>query len=218
MKNIFKYKKTIIGAVGILLIVCIPAATWLQARAYTAKADKTYDAAYLVCGARAQNERIKILIDWINDQAAANRTPPVILIGSDPQKSLWCRRHQTNHTVTAWAVEKLDTITKQDNPPPALITIPGNFSTTDGEMIVLADYLRNNPQIKSIALATSPYHARRSLQRLQEHSDENLIISIIPAAPKLRNRNPIIVMIEYLKIVRDKSGLSHAPLISRKKK
>ncbi len=338
--RISKFKRFSISAfisTLLLIIICGPAATWLQSQKQWASPMKQWDAIYLVCGARAQNNRIKALSIWWNqmpgvgDQRSevrkcsgevaprqratgentnsphapqyisryARDIPPIsrdlplspcssfivhrssfslplILIGNDPQKSLWCRKHQTNHTVSAWAVEKISDLrfsnidnavldnhpqycsryeaafqyqrpqahsacstththaiynlsaTSSTNQPisPAtmrsfgagthqLLVIPGTFSNTDGEMQVLAAYLKIHPEINSIALVTSRYHARRAQQRLRDHLDQDITIGIIPGIKRFNNRNPITVIIEYLKIIRDNLGLSHSPIISR---
>ena len=269
-----------------MLIICWPAATWLQSKKQWASPEKPWDAIYLVCGARAQNNRIKALDLWmqqrsevggqrsavrgqgsyisyiarnerniqtiasplstnqqstiplpINSSTITYQPLPSILIGNDPQKGLWCRKHQTNHTVSAWAVEKISdlrfeisnnallTTNHQQKSFPItpstinhqLLVIPGSFSNTDGEMQVLANYLAKHAEIESIALVTSRYHARRAQQRLEEHLDYHITIGIIPGIERINNRNPIIVILEYLKIARDKLGLSHAPIISRPK-
>jgi len=215
MKYILKYKKSIAAAALIMLVICLPAATWLQVHKQQASPGKRWDAVYLVCGASAQNRRIQMLEQWYAESLNSESHPaPLILIGTDLQKSLWCRIHQTNHTVTAWAIEKISAPELPTAAHPSVV-IPGKFSTTDGEMIVLADWLKKHPEIKSIALVTSRYHARRALQRLQAHASPKLTIGIVPGAARWKNRSPLTVVLEYLKILRDKWGLSHAPIISR---
>ena len=52
-----------------LLIICWPAATWLQSRKQWASPENQWDAIYLVCGARAQNNRIKALDLWMKQRS-----------------------------------------------------------------------------------------------------------------------------------------------------
>jgi hypothetical protein len=215
MRCILKYKYWAIGLAVILLIICLPAATWLQVHKQQALPEKQWDAVYLVCGASARNSRIQALEKWYTETLNSASPPaPLILIGTDSQKSLWCGRHQTNHTVTAWAVENISDLKLTDNEHPSII-IPGKFSTTAGEMVVLADWLKKHPEIESIALVTSRYHARRALQRLKAHVSPKLTIGIIPGVAGWHNRSPLTVILEYLKIIRDSLGLSDAPIISR---
>lgn len=191
-----------------LLVLCGPAATWLQSREAWAVPMRDWGAVYLVCGARAQDRRIQALLAWLPSYNAADAPSPVILIGNDPQKSLWCHSHQTNHTRTAWAVEKLaSTVTLP------LAVIPGSFHNTDGEMQALAAYLQQHTNITSVAMVTSRFHARRLLQRYHTHIGDHPPAGIVPGLPRWQNRAPWIVALEYLKLLRDRLGLTH--LISR---
>lgn len=215
MKHILKYKKTIAAATLMPALLCGPAATWLQAHKQQAPPEKKWDAVYLVCGASAQTRRIRALEKWYAEALNSKSRPaPMILVGTDRRKSLWCRRHQTNHTVTAWGIEKISA-PELPTAGHTTVVIRGEFSTTDGEMIVLADWLKKHPEIKSIALVTSRYHARRALQRLRAHASPQLTIGIVPGISRWENRTPPTVVLEYLKILRDKWGLSAAPIISR---
>jgi hypothetical protein len=209
-------KKWVWLAVGLaVLLVCWPGALRLQMRSIRVAPQNNPDAVYLVCGASAQNRRIDALASWLKRHAAAGQSAPTVLIGQDPQKSLWCRTHQTNHTVTVWAFEKLELALAEQPAKPLMLAVPGEFSTTDGEMQALADYLRQHSSISSVALATSRYHARRCYERLQAHAPAGVSIGIIKGKPNWRDYSPITVGLEYAKIWRDRAGLSHAPLISR---
>jgi hypothetical protein len=218
-----------------------PAATWLQSRPSWADTETHVDAVYLVCGARAQARRITALNEWLERNSESQKSKveiapsdssvsdfkirisnsPRILIGNDPQKSLWCREHQTNHTRTGWAVEKLgsrwgstrenghlaDSESQISDLP--ITVVPGHFQNTDGEMIALGSYLKAHPEIQSIALVTSRFHVRRCLQRFHNHTDRALTVQIIPGVPWWENRAPWIVAGELLKMIRDSLHLSH---------
>ena len=205
-----------LGLFATLVLLIWPAASWLQARDYAARPDGSYDALYLVCGARAQSRRVEALANWLTTRQGIGKAPPLVLIGRDPQKSCWCRQHQTNHTVTAWAVERIETALPEFVPQPDIKIVPGSFSNTDGEMQALALYLRDHPEIRRVALVTSRYHARRALLRLRANAPPETDIAVIPGVVRWNNRNPATVLLEYLKILRDAAGLSHTPLISRK--
>ena len=202
-----------------LLLICWPGAGWLQVRKAWITPEADPNAVYLVCGASAQDRRVAALANWLKLHAGStNSTLPIVLIGNDPQKNRWCRQHQTNHTVTAWAIEKLDLALAELPVEYSPVVVPGEFSTTDGEMQALASYLREHSQIESVALVTSRYHARRCLERLQAHISTEVEIGFIRGLHNWRNRSPLRVVSEYLKIWRDRIGLSDMPVISRTNK
>jgi len=224
-------------AAGIVLLLlgglCGPGATWLQIRHEWADPAQQWDAAYLVCGAQAQNRRIAAMTGWLAQTASqasheARAPLPTMLVGNDPYEGLWCRQHQTNHTRTEWAVEKLETwlashtntITHRDAPPShaprstdhsprSPTVVPGEFLNTDGEMIALAKHLEVHPEIQSIALCTSRFHGRRLLQRYRKHIGDHPRVGIIPGVGYWGNRAPWIVLGEYLKLLRDRLGLTN---------
>ncbi len=300
MKHVRRFCIALIAFAAFLAVLCGPAATHLQSRQTWADPADDWDAVYLVCGARAQDRRITALCRWIqrhteirsqkseigsqhpetspilSPHPTSHLPPPTILIGNDPQISLWCRKHQTNHTRSGWALEKLrseiggqrsevkglpspplmDTripatpvdespnnfapnhfaLSQQSTssdpscsipsrsplqssaPRPPTSVVPGNFHNTDGEMAALAAYLKAHPEIHSIALATSRFHSRRLLQRYQKHTGNHPNVGIIPGIAHWENRAPWIVLGEYLKMLRDRLGLtSHLTRSGREK-
>lgn len=206
MKHTRKFCISLLTLTATLLLLCGPAGTWLQSRETWAAPAAHRDAVYLVCGA-SQDRRISALLDWLERrQKTEPRTPNSelrILIGNDPQKSLWCRKHQTNHTKTEWAEEKL-----KAEIGTLLTTVPGSFSNTDGEMAALARHLKVHPEIQSIALVTSRFHARRLLQRYDKHIGQSPTVSLIPGVNYWENRAPWIILGEYAKLLRDQLGLT----------
>ena len=250
MKHVRRFCISLIAFTAFLAVLCGPAATHLQSRDTWADPAEDWDAVYLVCGARAQDRRIRALCRWIQKQAdIRSQKPetgeeikdlplptlhsplPTILVGNDPQKSLWCRQHQTNHTRTGWAEEKLKAeigklklrgeqrarpedgntnISAFCFPISALPrVVPGNFRNTDGEMAALAIYLKAHPEIQSIALTTSRFHGRRLLQRYRKHIGDHPSVGLIPGTPHWENRAPWRVLAEYLKLLRDQLGLTN---------
>jgi len=134
-----------LGALTVaLMLLCGPGATWLQVRHKWANPSEGWDAAYLVCGARAQDRRIAALTKWLS-QPTSHIQHPTILIGNDPQKSLWCRTHQTNHTRTEWAEEKLKAeigkLKLEINSRP----LPPQMDTRGGN--VTGEFLLRNPPV-----------------------------------------------------------------------
>jgi hypothetical protein len=205
MKHIRRALIVALAAIAGVLLLCGPAATWLQSRHTWITPSTQVDAVYIVCGARAQTRRVTALTDWLS-HSESHAPRPTILVGNDPQKSLWCRQHQTNHTVTAWTQERLTTmITSLPSPPPV---VPGTFRNTDGEMVALSAYLQEQPEIQSIALVTSRFHARRCLQRFHTHAETQTTTRVIPGIVWWENRAPWIVAGELLKMVRDNLHLS----------
>lgn len=198
-----------------LVLLGGPAANWLQLPHRQADPAQPWDAVYLVCGARAQQRRIRALIEWL---ARTPSPPPVILVGNDPQRSFWSHDHQRNLTRTEWGVNALEQWHRARyaalDAPPAIQVVPGAFSNTDGEMQALAAFLRRHPY-RRVALVTSRFHARRAVARLENRTPEIFDIAIIPGAPNWENRAPWIVAAEYLKLLRDTLGHAQTPLLSR---
>ena len=205
---------TALAGLAILALLCGPAADRLQMRGRLADPTQPWDAVYLVCGARAQQRRLRALTAWV----ARAPLSTVILVGNDPQPSLWSREHQRNLTRTEWGVEALEVWKRaqygEDAGKPVIHVVPGVFSNTDGEMQALADYLRGSPY-QRVALVTSRFHARRVLERLEAHAPDNIEFAIVQGTPYWENRAPWIVAGEYLKRLRDRLGQSQTPLLTR---
>lgn len=212
-------RRRLIGIAAIVLLAILallygPAADRLQLRDRLADPAQPWDAVYLVCGARAQQRRIRALTAWV----ARTPSPPVILVGNDAQECFWSREHQRNLTRTEWGVAELAEWTRaqygEDADKPAIHVVPGDFGNTDGEMQALADHLRDSPY-RRVALVTSRFHARRAMERLETYAPDNLAFAIVPGIPYWENRAPWIVVAEYLKRLRDTLGHSQTPLLTR---
>ncbi len=212
-------RRRLAGTTAILLLaalalLCGPAADRLQMRHRHSDPAQPWDAVYLVCGARAQQRRIRALTEWV----AHMPTPPVILVGNDPENSFWSREHQRNLTRTEWGVEALTEWTRTQYGPdadtPDIRVVPGTFSNTDGEMLALSAFLRETPYHR-VALVTCPFHARRAMERLEAYAPDHIEFAIIPGTPYWENRAPWIVAAEYLKRLRDALGHSNTPLLTR---
>jgi len=203
-----------VALVAALALLCGPAADWLQMRDCQADPTQSWDAVYLVCGARAQQRRIRALTAWV----AHAPSPPVILVGQDPQQSFWSRKHQRNLTRTEWGIEAMQEWKRaqygEDAVKPVIQVVPGAFSNTDGEMQALSTFLRGTPH-RRVALVTCRFHARRVMERLEKHSPGNIEFAIVPGTPYWENRAPWIVAAEYLKLLRDTLGHSQTPLLTR---
>jgi uncharacterized SAM-binding protein YcdF (DUF218 family) len=206
------HRKYLLGCLALLLALLTllmgPAATALQMRQTTQSDPAQIDAVYLVCGARAQQQRLQALTTWLDQDKSAH---VIIWIGNDTQNSLWSRRHGRNLTRAEWAREH---ISHQQRPNPITI-LPGTFSNTDGEMESLARFLHETPNIQHLALVTSRFHIRRTLKRLAMYAPATTSISSIPTASQWEDRAPWIVAAEWLKILRDHGKLSQHPWFSR---
>jgi hypothetical protein len=212
MKHIKRFSVTILIATVAIGLLCGPGATWLQARHAWIAPTETWDAVYLVCGARAQERRIAALCEWLDKEHDQLKPDLMILVGNDSQKSLWCRKHQTNHTRAEWTVEQLQEQIPSGITPSTkqgITIVSGSFANTDGEMIALACFLDAHPEIEAIALTTSRFHSRRLLQRFRLHAGEDIEVGIVPGISYWENRAPWIVLGEYLKLLRDRLGLTN---------
>jgi hypothetical protein len=213
-----KWHRLLAGFVFVLVLSVAllsgPGATRLQMRDRVADPNQSWDAVYLVCGARAQTRRINALTEWIEKTTS----PPAILVGHDPQPSLWSRKHQRNLTRTEWGVETLKAWKQKmygsSTNNPDIRVVPGHFDNTDGEMQALASFLKHSPY-RRVALITSRFHTRRVASRLAHYAPDNLEFAFIPGLPYWENRAPWIVAIEYLKLLRDALGGAQAPIVSR---
>jgi hypothetical protein len=140
-----------------------------------------------------------------------------VLIGNDSQVGHWCQEHQTNHTRAAWAIEKLEDAPSATARASGFEVVPGAFSSTDGEMQALRDYLAAHPGITRVAMVTCRYHARRTLAGAVRHcAARDRVFGVIPGPVYWENRAPWIVLGEYAKRLRDSLGISHTPGLTRR--
>lgn len=207
----------VISLAMLVLLLAGPAADTLQAKRHTASPAQSWDAVYLVCGARAQPRRLHTLTQWME------HTPPpapLILVGNDDQISLWSRPQQRNLTRAEWGILALEDWRSNHinsyHVAPEIRLVPGAFDNTDGEMQALADTLRHSPEIRRIAIVTSRFHARRALCRLRTYAPPGLTIAVVPGRPHWEDRAPWIVAGEYLKLLRDALGYTRTPFITRR--
>jgi hypothetical protein len=215
--------KTRLAVSGIIIVAAIvalmwPAATWLQRREMWLTDGKLPDAIYLVAGSHDQDRRISGIVSFLAGNEGSLRTRKdgergqpnysiQILIGNDKLKSAWSSEEQRNLAKGEWAVKKLETKSSvkrmRDD---GLITVkimPGQFDNTDGEMTALAAYLKVQPEIRTLALSTSPFHLRRVVWRLKEHLDRDLVVVAVKVQPAWHDRLPWIVAGELGKMTRD---------------
>ncbi|MDI6774428.1 MAG: glycosyltransferase [Verrucomicrobiota bacterium] len=192
-----------------------PAATWLQGREFRPPADAVPDAVYLVAGQRAQDSRVEAVADYANALRARRPAAAVsILIGNDSMRRHWRRDEQRNLSIAEWAARRVCNRLQ----PAARFQcriVPGEFWGTDAEMAALAEDLSRRPEVRSVALVTSAFHARRAVTRLKERAAAGLEIHALAAKGEWRDRAPWVVASELFKLARDGAGLSAAPLITR---
>jgi len=215
-----RLRKAVVYVVGLAVVCGLlagPCGTLLQVRGLRVGASgRAVDAVYLVAGANAQDRRVGGLVEWLKLQDQEGRSAagdPLILIGNDTQISRWSRAHQRNLCMTEWAIEKLYDGRGTTNLP--LAVVPGIFHGTDGEMTALSAFLAGQTHIQHVALLSSPYHLRRCVNRLRSHLTRDVTLSVIPIAGSACDRYPWVVVVEWLKMLRDWAGLSRGPMMSR---
>ena len=142
--------------------------------------------------------------------------PPLILIGNDTTCGRWCRETQRNPIMSEWAARRLnEALTPSGWAGLTPEIVPGLFTGTDGEMEALGRFLHERPDIRSVALVSSPFHLRRLLVRLRRYAPSDLAVFVVAAEGCGRERHPFWVGGELIKLARDRLGLARAPLLSR---
>lgn len=205
------------GVIGIVVLMW-PAATWLQGRELWVRPTDPVDALYLVAGARDQDRRIRGLIQYCKLREVADAGMPVILVSNDREVRYDIPQRYAGRMLVDLAQVKIPALlgcVLEAKTVPDVRSVPGIFYGTDGEMAMLAAYLNGQPAIRRLAVSTSPYHVRRVVLRLQAHQRDDIEIRVIRLRPGWRDRNPVLVLSELVKMVRDALGLSAAPVISR---
>ena len=198
-----KLHLAIIAVVAVIVVLMWPVGTWVQGREYRIGDSIVPDVIYLVAGAKAQNRRVEALKSFLVDRKGQDT--PVVLIGNDVLIGSWSRAQQRNLSMAEHAVEKLGFGE----------IVPGTFGGTDAEMEILAGCLRERSEIQNIALVTSLFHVRRTVDRLNEYADGEINILAIDIEPRCKDRMPWIVLLELGKMARDRMNLSRAQLLSR---
>ena len=208
----------VIAVVGAVILVW-PAATWLQGRELWADPAADIDALYLVAGARDQNRRIFGVVQFCKAREVLGRGPPAVLLGNDQEVRYDIPGFFEGRRLVDLAHVKIPALlgaVLDRGAAPALETVPGVFYGTDGEMAALAEYVRAHPELKRIVITTSPYHVRRVVLRFKTHDTGDAEVRVARIPQRWGDRNPILVLAELMKIIRDALGLSDAPLISRR--
>lgn len=190
-----------------LLVLCGPTATWLQCRSLQTGTDTPVDAVYMLAGERDQDRRVEavalLTASWTNHA-------PIILTGNDHARGRFERNAGRNLMIGEWAVLKLQS-RKADA---ALVN--GVFNGTDGEMRALGVWLAAHPEVKSVALVTSPFHARRTVWRLGHHLNRLLEVTVFLPPEEWRDRAPWTVLAEVAKMARDAAGFENALFLTRR--
>jgi len=208
-----------------------PVGTWLQGRGDWIDPGTVPDAVYLVAGARDQNRRVQAVVDFVHARARRQKDPDsgsgardvrLVLVGNDLQSGAWSPEEQATLTKGKWGVKKLRASLRVSSPPGLqadgvrIVIVPGRFSGTDGEMEALSDYLAGEPALSSVVVVTSPYHVRRTLQRLRHHLRSDVQINALSATETPGDRSPLLMLSELGKMLRDSLGLSRSLFLSRR--
>jgi len=208
----FSKKKLLysVAVISVLAVVLVwPAATWLECRERKYDAENLPDAVYLVAGAKDQNRRIERLVDlYISLLMRTNSQIPIILVGNDRLKGRWSSVAQTNLTAGEWAIkhidEKLQPMIKAEKHKLRFEIVPGVISGTDSEMKVLAQYLGEHAGLRELVVVTSPFHVRRTVERLNRYLVCPVGIHAATARNKWNDRAPWTVLSELFKMIRDR--------------
>jgi len=206
----------------LLLVVALlsgPGATWLHCRESWAEPSESADVVYLVAGERDQDRRVSAVVQYVRDAHVKT-----VLVGNETTIGPWSREEQKNLTVGAWGACKVkeglaESIESSESNVVFAVSVEilgGGFVGTDGEMEVLGRYLKSDPAIESLVIVTSPFHIRRTLNRLSRYADRPVVVMARPAKSVFRDRAPWVVLAEMGKMLRDRMGLSRAPYLSRR--
>ncbi len=205
--------KAALGVALALILLSGPLGTWVQSRGRLVAPETHAGAVYLVAGARAQDRRVDAAVGFVS--AMTNRVP-VVLIGNDELASRWSSDDQRNLTMGEWAVRKVSCRLDEKGRDVDVRLLDGGFGGTHREMEILAGYLDAHPEISTLALVTSPYHARRCVKRLETRVDGKVVVHVVPVEPSIGDRAPWIVAAELAKMIRDSLGLGNCPFLTRR--
>lgn len=217
-------KKRLIGLAAVAAVVSTvlawPVGTWLEQRERRPEPDFQPDAVYVVAGATDRPRRIEATIAFLTNRPPADLSKVALWVGNDRLKSRWSTAAQRNLFEGEWALENLKDRVRASTGNAAAADaariIPGEFKGTDGEMQALADYLEGHPEIRRLAMVTSPFHVRRAAGRLTYHLRRPVEVRVEAAEGQWTDRAPWTVLAEVVKMGRDRLGWSRAPLLSRR--
>ncbi len=216
---IVRQRRAVVFVGGLLALLAAalmgPLATWLQRRDLVLAPGQAADAVYLVAGARAQNLRVGAVLEYAR-QTAASGLPVTVLIGNDSLVGPWSVADDRCLSMAEWACRKLEPAMEVLGVRARIETVPGQFLGTDHEMEMLARYLEAHRDIGRLALATSRFHARRAVARLEAHRRGPVDVRLVPVRAIGEDRAPWIVAGELGSLARDALGLARAPLLTRR--
>lgn len=204
----------------LLLIAYLAAGRWLQHRSAWLTHHAEVDAVYVLAGAATRCERMDALLDWIRKYDCR---PAIVLIPEDRAAGSCPNEKGELIPIADWQVERLGkAYSDQDHhrnqtciAGHKVTIVPGHYHGTDGEMQALATYLESRPNLRRVALITSRSHIRRALKRARTHIDDPRIIGVLPTREAITDYVPRRVFTEYLQLLRDQFGLTHAPFLHR---
>ena len=215
-------------ALILLVIAYIAAARWLQQRSAWITPHAEVDALYILAGSPSRSERIDAVLDWVSKY---DSRPATIFIPEDRAAGNYSSESGRVVPVAQCQIERLEQsciprLNGSSRPAGTIssripsrwhdiVVVPGHYHGTDGEMQALANFLEPHPAYRRVALVTSRSHIRRALLRARTHSADPRILGVIPARCTLRDYAPRRVISEYLQLLRDALGLTHAPFPHR---
>jgi len=200
----------------VVIVLAWPVGSWLEYREVHFSGKGMPDVVYLVAGSRDQPRRIDAVVRTMDNllgaQPGAGLGMPLILVGNDRLKGRWSPEDQRNLAVGEWSVRHLEDkvgklVGRGDSGGHRDLRIelvPGTIVGTDSEMRVLVRRLDSQAGVRRLVVVTSPFHIRRLIGRLRYHLSGDMEVWAVPAAGKWTDRAPWTVMMEILKMTRDR--------------
>ncbi len=208
MKRRVVFALSMVLLLGVCALLYGPIATWLECHECWLLPDARVDAIYVMAGMR-ERDRVEGVVHWLQQGGQAER----ILLSRNPNKGRWSSRDQRNLSMGEWTLRFMreELAGAELNVPVEVVET--DMGGTDPEVASVARLLSQRPDLETVALATSRFHLRRTRQRAARHFDPPP--GMIPGMRTRHDRAPVVVMLELLKLLRDRLGLSRAPVVTR---
>jgi len=195
--------------IGIAILVLLavsavlswPVAGWLEGRESWVAPGARVDAVYILAG-NSDAARASGVAAWLQDGGWTGR----ILLSHDPSKGSWSRKDQRNLTMGEWAFRHLNEALAEADLDVPVEVVRLDMRGTDAEVASVARFAEERPDVRTIALATSRFHIRRTRMRASRYFTE--APGMIPGERTWQDRAPWVVGAELLKMLRDRLGLT----------
>lgn len=198
-------KKIILGTIGLIvllfLIIVFPhAGSWLIREDQLQKSD----AVVMLMG--SISDRIMQVADVYN-KAYADR---FILVEENMSGIEFLRKRGA--TLISNSEQVRNIATELGIPKDRIVLLPGNATSTQMEALIIGEYIKQNPEMDTLIIVSSPSHTRRAgmvFQKVLRNINPDICIYISPSKYNRftgkswwENREDIqIVLSEYIKII-----------------